>query len=1262
MKKLKVLFCLVLLMVVVNLNIKVKAAEQLPDDGAKISSAQIIQTKTGTGPWDEDDSPGNDSSEENDVVRSFDQVTWTIENTFALNSNDASSYQGGKLYFEVKLPSDKFNSETAKWDLSSMAWVENAQLSSDKMTLTGCYTLNPDAITIPGKQTVVFVASILGAPNGTEFQPEFKLWLNGNSDEEKYTVQSKNITISAAANYNIRFVRNTNENNRALGLDYNGTTYDGRIYGYVFTLQLYNTNTSKGLKGIEQPQGDITFDVDLKLERKAHQSSEIIDITELTTPLLWNYKINFGSAKISGRRMNFGAAGGNGRWFAPRGIRTSDRTVSVYDSGNINIVQEGGKLKVTMSNYKFDGVFPHYNNEKHANSTPAYGDNIGCFSVGYMQIFIPDTEDTTVDNSDYYLNTEVNNFNATSISGQNVTTQQVTTDDATRVQHVRYSPGSFSQDVQIYNASNGSILHSVYNLGDGSAAVGQEFNVRYHTRIGETNDIDDYLYAQDKLIKFDGVAFNVIEEPKMIDYGTMQFNIYYATKKDGTNWSSQTEMNNGKVEDLTLYNSLEDIPDGHVCVAIYSESIENTGHFGVDIAYYPYMNVKFRVTKNAMVGQTYGFVQFTKLWRTDLDRSIYSRTLLDSYDTYPVAAYTSGYPNYIKTEYDENGKQISGTHGGGYVYGNSLLVVGANQRVSITAVNATDNKKINYDIGRNEYNVRYKVSPKVTSVTTDSDPQTGVTIILTDTLPEGLTYVPGSSNYGEPEITNNSDGTTTLVWNINDCTIDVDINPLYFEAHIDENTINGAQYTTQVIISSEDPRLGNSKVDTRTATVTIQVINLASHRLFKTIETPVIEKNGEIHFTLSYKNNTDGTINDFRLLDVLPYNGDGRGSNFTGTYTLDKLIVKQYDAAGNLKLDNSNLTIAYTDDESVRGTITCKDENLGEDWTTITTENVLHSASAFVVMGPVESQEVVSVDIYLKTNGNKGLDKYENNATAQIYPDTEEMVTSNVTSQVVLRTIEGVAWYDINNNGIKDENEPVANNIDVTLTDENDLQVIDVNGQVVSSILTDTNGYYKFTDLPMSNYYVRVTMPDGTYMLTEKEVGANSTINSKFNVETNETDEITKLNSIDLPELTQSNVNAGFVKKPTKVVVNYLEKGTTTELLPEKTINGRIDDEYSTTNRIDEVNAANGNKYNYDSVEGDTSGFMIEDTIYITYYYVKKDTQVKVLHVEEGTDVSNPESVTDVLYATETLTGKVDDEYNTSNRLTEINNTHTHIK
>ena len=332
---------------------------------------------------------------------------------------------------------------------------------------------------------------------------------------------------------------------------------------------------------------------------------------------------------------------------------------------------------------------------------------------------------------------------------------------------------------------------------------------------------------------------------------------------------------------------------------------------------------------------------------------------------------------------------------------------------------------------------------------------------------------------------------------------------------------------------------------------------------------------------------------------------------------------------------------------------------MAEGWTEATSSNIMANGTAIVVKGKVLGQEKVNIDIYLKTDGNKGLDKYVNKASAQVYVETEEMVTSKVTTQVVLRTIEGIAWKDANANGIKDVDEEVYKDVAVTLTDESGAQVTDVDGHAVTTINTDDNGYYKFTNLPMGKYLVKVTVADNTYMLTEKEVGSNTTINSKFNVETATTDEITKLNSIDLPELTQSNVNAGFVKKPTKVVVNYLEKGTTTKLLPEYTINGRIDDEYGTTNRIAEVNAANENKYNYDSVDGEVSGFMVEDTIYITYYYVKKDTQVKVLHVEEGTDVSDPESVTEVLYETETLTGKVDDEYNTSNRLTEINNTHT---
>ena len=128
------------------------------------------------------------------------------------------------------------------------------------------------------------------------------------------------------------------------------------------------------------------------------------------------------------------------------------------------------------------------------------------------------------------------------------------------------------------------------------------------------------------------------------------------------------------------------------------------------------------------------------------------------------------------------------------------------------------------------------------------------------------------------------------------------------------------------------------------------------------------------------------------------------------------------------------------------------------------------------------------------------------------------MVTSNVVSQVVERKIEGIAWEDSNRNGVKDEGEQVLSNVEINLTDELGQQVTDVNGNKVASIKTDENGYYKFENLPKGEYYVQVKIPNEKYELTEKQVGTNNEINSKFNEEEKETDKIEGLNSIDLPE------------------------------------------------------------------------------------------------------------------------------------------------
>ena len=83
-----------------------------------VTSIDLKQLKTGTAPWDDNDEAGNDTSSDNLIVCSFDQVTWNVENTMEIKSG-AERYTGGKIYFEVTVP-EGFTSETFKCDLDSM--------------------------------------------------------------------------------------------------------------------------------------------------------------------------------------------------------------------------------------------------------------------------------------------------------------------------------------------------------------------------------------------------------------------------------------------------------------------------------------------------------------------------------------------------------------------------------------------------------------------------------------------------------------------------------------------------------------------------------------------------------------------------------------------------------------------------------------------------------------------------------------------------------------------------------------------------------------------------------------------------------------------------------------------------------------------------------------------------------------------------------------------------------------------------------------
>ena len=887
---------------------------------------------------------------------------------------------------------------------------------------------------------------------------------------------------------------------------------------------------------------------------------------------------------------------------------------SVYNSGEIKIEQEGATLHVTINNYDFNEIFPMYNSSWRGNSNrdKVYTDNKGTFSVGYIQIFAPDKEESIVENMNYYLTVSNSNFKVETNTQEIITTQMNTNDDDIRIQHVIYKQGMYDHQIFFQEKYTSDYLESFQGRGDAKINLGNTLRVMAKNHIGMTNDYD--IYGINKFVKFDGEGYEPVYYDDGSKYktsgfkGEVEFKVWYVTKKDGTNWTSQEKMNNGNIEDMDIYETIKDIPEDKICIGIYFELTD--GYAARSVAWNNDIYFLLKIKDTAQIGQTYGITERTWYWKDPLDRSIYTieNKNIQYIEDWPEPEWDSGNKNYIKTEYDESGQVVAGTHSGGAIWGNTVLVVGANLYGTIKAIDSNNLDKVNYDLGKNEDIVTYKLEPQLDANENLASQIEDITLKAQVILPKGLSYQLGSSKrggeaYPEPDVIENEDGTTTLEWYIYGVTSGQEIEPIEFGARISRSSDHGIQYTTTFIISEhiedgEITKIGNSEISNRTSTETINIINLASFRLYKEAITPIIEKEGEIQYKITGINTTDVRLPDFVLLDIMPYNGDSRGTNFEGTYTIDRIEITQ-NIEGETR-DNSNLKLYYTQDEEVK-TATAKDENIGTSgiWTEVTESNnettgnssglegnetgetnaintkcyklnveqSNNGVTGIAIKGELAGQTEITVDIYLKTNGNQVEDKYVNSATAQTQTITEVVQTSQESAQVIGRTISGKVWLDENYNNIIDNNEALGDlnreEIWISLYKENQEgnleEVTNVDGQVVEAINPNEDGYYEFSHLPAANYVVKIEYNGEEYKLVEKEVGSNVEINSKFEIETNanpegneggtdsnteenagegeanteigKTELITKLNDNSNFMIIEENVNAGLLKK-----------------------------------------------------------------------------------------------------------------------------------
>lgn len=1207
-----------------------------------ILAYEINKIIDGTAPFDSNDDAGNDSNDENGIVRSFDTINYTLKYTTAIKDADIQGIDSTNVMVDFLLSCSpikaEFNVDTMTWMLdkqitytyddgsTSLTYDRNKNVVSQRLTGRRLLVNSEAGNTVPGTGTLAIGINVNAAVSGDVIKPEFTIWMEGNTENEKKTL-SASTTVSAAPKYDIVIKRNGSANllgyynlddKTAKNNKEKETDKYGRLQTYAIGLAIQNDSVQKGMKGVEYPDGsDITFD----LKMSEFLSNVDVSDQEAYKPLFWDYKMSNGyssTGKLGRLMAPFGQSiASYGSWTTNTPENSGNYSGGCYNGGNMDIVADASDdnlLHVTLSGYQLDMKdfdFPVKYSGASYNSIPV---NTGYFSIGIFQMIARfKTNVDVIENVGVRL--QASNIHATSMSGMDVTYEVDNNNNISNVQVTNYPDGSHSKR-NFYLSSTGNYLRSTtWDSGDSYAYIGEQVQVCGHM----VYTGDRYLEATNILQKIDDDAFTV-------PAGTSKYTMYsrsnelteigdiktlFAAKPDKTGWTNDDEMNNTHEEQLIYFKNIDDLTSaGYTCVGMLYE-IRNSKLYPNNSGGCVEMRQILNIRPDVKTGNVYMTKNDVRSWRDGTAFSYADIAYDNSIKAYGIGdvnwtneTYADGYEkptyrtdlNYGKAVY-KDGTMVSG-HRNGYQGGNSLLIIGNRTSIGIEVADMTGEKpKSVYDLDAGERTATFTVKPATIITSANSEVQTSDAkdnLKITVTLPNGLHFNENGVSLKPESVTVNSDGTTTIIWTMNDVKVGTGLDPITFSTTIgEEGTANDVHhndaFTVVAKITSDNDTRKVMAANGNYSETGISLIKLAASAVTKRVLTPLVERGQNIEFRLRYSNLSDTEAINAKIYDILPFNEDERGSSFSGSYDLTNIRIdfsnakKTYQNGkdkiesylSNIERNKSNMEHLMTSGNGLATFFSCG-ENITDDskyeisWNNITFKD---AASLYLYLGYVFGHEYVDVYITMApkdtdTKQQPG-DIYGNNFVQ--YADNQaSTVTSNVVkAQVVKRELSGVAWIDDNADGIRSDSEALLSNVKVQLYRTTDSKfnpnaavinigngntvssAYDVFGQKIKETATDETGYYHFDNLEDGIYFVVFTGAEG-YYVTTADVGDDDTIDS---------DALFEMNDILIPNVTlpaianmtdwsfsSPNHDVGFVRKTT---VEIAKIGTVTKKLLE---------------------------------------------------------------------------------------------------------------
>ena len=271
-----------------------------------------------------------------------------------------------------------------------------------------------------------------------------------------------------------------------------------------------------------------------------------------------------------------------------------------------------------------------------------------------------------------------------------------------------------------------------------------------------------------------------------------------------------------------------------------------------------------------------------------------------------------------------------------------------------------------------DYTVKYGLETVMATPAPDS-------VKVVDTLPAGMTYVPGSAP-SEPEVAE-KDGHQVLTWTFDNVMPNDKMGELKFQAKLPDDAKPGSTHINHVTATSQEIQ--------RKDFAEFTVPNSGYTTLLKESHHPSVQLTdgaAENGWTLTLTSHDPNVSSVTDIIDILPHNSDGRGTTFSGDLTLSKVVAPEGATVYYTTQDPSKI------DEDPGATSNGGTGTPSDVWNPEFTPNA--TAVRIIIKEPLKYGEAQRSEINVAVNGAQSGDTYVNTAVGRASSPQMRMRTS----------------------------------------------------------------------------------------------------------------------------------------------------------------------------------------------------------------------------------------------------------------------------